>query len=353
MTVANPPTFLCRFVRVTRALRILTMHPDGLPLRQLAAQLEVDEETLREEIIAFYRADVDPAADPNLFREVRIQFVGPDGEPDSVDPAEAEIVRASNTEPTTEVGVVHSSPGELANVYRAGYALLSVEPENSVLDGALHVLGETMLRGIRPVDDYWKAELASTLLDAIRRRRRVRMTHVPSWGQKSREVVIAPYRLLRTRRGWELDAAESVGDDSVGDDSVGDDDAVSTFLLTSIREAVVLDESFERPVDVDRQIDDNRHEQEVDVVVSQDARWVVDRFAESSVVVDEDEDCVKLRARLLPPVDQRLGMLLLVAGPDAFVTAPECLIDAGRLLARDLLAHHTTAASQLRHTGTG
>ena len=334
MTVAGAPAFLRRFVRVTRALRILTMHPDGLPLRQLADQLEVDEQTLREEIIAFYRADAGMVVDPAGFREVRIEFIGPDGEPDSVHPAEAEIVRASNTDPTIELGVAHTSPGELANVYRAGFALLSVEPDNEVLDGALHVLGDTMLRGIRPVDDYWKAELASTLLDAIQRRRRVRMTHVPSWGQDSRDVVIAPYRLLRTRRGWELDAA----------DPTGDDDAVATFLLTSIRAAVILDEPFERPDDVERRIDDNRREQEVDIVVTQDSRWVVDRFAESSVVVAEDEDCVKVRARLLPPVDQRLGMLLLVAGPDAFVTAPTALIDAGRTLARDLLAHHTAAA---------
>jgi len=39
-------------------------------------------------------------------------------------------------------------------------------------------------------------------------------------------------------------------------------------------------------------------------------------------------------------VRHRVGLVLLVAGPDAFVTEPADLRDAGRNLARELLAHH-------------
>ncbi|PSL08474.1 proteasome accessory factor C [Haloactinopolyspora alba] len=331
--MAASPEYVRRFDRVTRALRILTMYPDGLPLSRLATELDVDEATLREEIVAFYRADIDPAFDPDSFRQVRIEFVGPDGEPDEVDPAEAEIVRASTEQPAAEIGVVHTSPAELANVYRAGHALLSVEPENTVLHDALSALGDTVLRGIRPSDDHWKAELAGMLLEAIERQRRVRITYLPVWGGGTHDRIIAPYRLLCTRSGWEVEAAESTDDG----------DVLGTYLLTSIREATILDEPFDRPADLDQRIREHRREHEVDVVVPQDYRWVADRFAESSEVVAEDEASVKLRARMRTPVEQRLGVLLLVAGPNAFVTAPGELATAGRDLARDLLDHHRQA----------
>jgi hypothetical protein len=63
---------------------------------------------------------------------------------------------------------------------------------------------------------------------------------------------------------------------------------------------------------------------------------IVERHAESAEVLDEDEESVKL----LPPVQRRAGLVLLIAGPDAFVTEPADLRDAGRDLARELLAHH-------------
>jgi hypothetical protein len=78
----------------------------------------------------------------------------------------------------------------------------------------------------------------------------------------------------------------------------------------------------------------------VTFVVPQGARWAVERHAEPAEVVQEDEEGVKLRANVLPPVQRRVGLVLLVAGPDAFVTEPADLRDAGCDLARELLAHH-------------
>jgi proteasome accessory factor C len=60
-------------------------------------------------------------------------------------------------------------------------------------------------------------------------------------------------------------------------------------------------------------------------------------------VLDDDEESVKVRAELLPPVDQRLGLLLLCCGPDAFVMAPADLSDAGESVARALVDHHRAA----------
>ncbi|PZF84502.1 hypothetical protein C1I92_08755 [Jiangella anatolica] len=319
--------FLRRFERVANALRVLTMHPGGVPVGRLAAELDVAEPTLREELVAYYCADSGPQ------RQVGIEFLDAGGETDDVDPAVAEVVRAATDLPATEIGVRHTSPAELAHIYRAGQALLSLEPDNDVLDGALRTLGDTMLPGLRPVDDHWKAELAGTLIDAIRLRRWVRVSYTPVWRDDRMEHRIAPYRLLRTRRGWEVDAGMSA-----------DGRVVGSFILTGIREATMLDETFQRPSEVDDRLSGYRFEQRVELVVPQDARWVVDRFAESSELLAEDAESVKLRIRLLPPVDRRLGVLLLTAGPLAFVTDPPALADAGRTLARELLHHHGASA---------
>ena len=67
---------------------------------------------------------------------------------------------------------------------------------------------------------------------------------------------------------------------------------------------------------------------------------MVERHAESAEVLQEDEESVKLRANVLPPIRHRVGLVLLIAGRDAFVTEPADLRDAGRDLARELLAHH-------------
>ncbi|WP_157987490.1 helix-turn-helix transcriptional regulator [Jiangella endophytica] len=327
-----PPVFVRRFERVTHALRILTMHPDGIPLRRLAAELDVDEPTLRGELVAFYCAD-SAAFDPGPLRQVRIEFLNAGGETDDVDPAVAEVVRASADHPAAEIGVQHTSPAELAHIYRAGQALLSLEPENDALDGALRALGDTLLQGIRPVDDHWKAELAGLLVRAIEQRRWVRVEYTPVWREDGLAHRIAPYRLLRTRRGWECDAGMST-----------DGRVVGSFLLTGIREATMLDETFERPPEVDDRLAGTRFEQQVELVVPQDARWAVDRFTEGSELLDEDAESAKLRVRLLPPVERRLGILLLAAGPLAFVTHPPALADAGRALARELLVHHGRTA---------
>jgi proteasome accessory factor C len=164
---------------------------------------------------------------------------------------------------------------------------------------------------------------------AIDERRRVRIRYARKWEPGVVEHVIEPYRLVHTHRGWEVDAGV-----------VGRDEYAPTFLLSGIRELDVLDETFERPADVDERIERNRREVAVTFVVPQGARWVVERHAESAEVLEEDEESVKLRANVLPPVQRRVGLVLLIAGPDAFVTEPAELRDAGRDLARELLTHH-------------
>ncbi|PSL08430.1 proteasome accessory factor C [Haloactinopolyspora alba] len=333
--MTGTPRYVQRFDRVTRALNQLALHAGGLPVAQLAEQVDVDAETLRNELRAYYRADVDPAFAPSVLGQTsKLRFHDADGE--DVEPALAEFVSAQ-PRPTEDVGADYVTVGELANIYRAGQSLLAVEPDNDALDGALKALTATVLSGIGGGRSVWLAELAQTVGDALRRGRRIRVTYARTWRPGLREHVLEPYRLIKTRRGWELDAG------------IADTDHVGTFLLSGVRDAEVLDETFERPDDYEARIAANRHERVVDLVVPQDVRWAVERFAESVEVVHEDTESIRMRAYLLEPVEQRLGLLLVVAGPEAFVYDPPGLRDAGIDLARDLLAHHQDTPGTNRH----
>ncbi|HEU0042681.1 MAG TPA: WYL domain-containing protein [Jiangellaceae bacterium] len=331
--MTKPPVYVERIQRITQALGLLTLHPDGLPISRLAEMLDVDEKVLRQSLLAYYRADIDPKYGEIAYRQVRIGFFGPRGDED-VEPAEAEIVRAFVAQPATEVGVTYASIGELAQIYKAGRDLLTDEPDNAVLESALTTLSKTTLAGLEPPQSYWVSDLPAMLRAAIDSRRRVRITYVPVWrSSAARDYVLEPHRLISTRRGWEVDAGVEGRDGRV---------RVLSFLLSGVRSAEPLDDTFERPPDVDAQIAENRRERPVDLLVPQNARWAVDRLAESVDVLQEDEDSVNLRANLLPPVGERLALIMLIAGPAAFVVAPPDLVDAGSDHARLLLAHHET-----------
>ncbi|MGH8827291.1 MAG: hypothetical protein ACRDVZ_06760, partial [Jiangellaceae bacterium] len=140
--MTKPPVYVERIQRITQALRLLTLHPDGLPISRLAGMLDVSEKSLRQSLLAYYRADIDPKYGEFAYRQVRIGFFGPRGDED-VEPAEAEIVRAFVAQPATEVGVTYASIGELAQIYKAGRDLLADEPDNVVLESALTTLSET------------------------------------------------------------------------------------------------------------------------------------------------------------------------------------------------------------------
>ena len=65
------------------------------------------------------------------------------------------------------------------------------------------------------------------------------------------------------------------------------------------------------------------------VQIPHDALWAADFFAEDVRLVDDDAAGATLDLDLLPPVDQRVGLLLMAAGEDARVLKPSALIAAG------------------------
>ena len=323
-----------RLAALPRALSILELHPDGLPLTDLAGELGVTPRDLREVFLAYYLADLVAL---NSFGLPVVELFGGGGDGRSrgstTDADGREWVRVLAADPERELGVDHLSAVELGELFRAGADLLALEPANDILRGALDSFAAAVAPGEPGEDVAADSEVARDLHQAAEQHRRVQIAYVRQWSPGSSRRVVDPYRLVRTRRGWELDAGP-------GDDKA----AVRTYLVSGITAHQVLDETFPLPEDLDDLLAANRASVGVRLVVPQTARWVVERFAETTTVLDDDETDVALLAELLPPVEARLGLLLVCAGPDAFVTEPAPLADAGPLTARALLAHHEQAA---------
>lgn len=320
-----------RLAALPGALAVLELHPQGLPMRDLAAELGVPADDLREVFMAYYLADLVELGD---FGQPVVEFFAPGADPDTgdaadVDPATAEWVRVVASDPEQELGVDHLSAEQLGRLFEAGTDLLALEPGNETLAAALEAFRSALWPVDGPAGPQGPTGTAQQLHRAIQDRRRVRITYVRQWHPGSSDRVVEPYRLVRTRRGWEVDAGP-------GDEVA----AVRTFLLSGISSCEVLDERFAPPGDLDALLAAHRAPVPVELVVPQERRWAVDRFAESVTVLADDEESVALRAALLPPVDRRLGLLLLCCGPAAFVVAPLSVAAAGEEMAAALLEHH-------------
>ena len=220
------PKYVERISRLPGVFEHLLAHPDGMPLRQLADDFHVDPDMLREDLLAFYAADVSPDLLLGLMRPGVLEFLGPDG--DDEDPAAAEIVKISDPRSIDELGVEYVDASELALIYTAATSLLDVEPDNSDLAAAIDALSETMLGDAAP-DGAGPApwnRLLEPIAEGQKRRVRVDIVYSRAWEVGVSERTIEPYRLVRTRRGWEVDAGP-----------IDDRGKMRTFLLSNIRDA--------------------------------------------------------------------------------------------------------------------
>jgi predicted DNA-binding transcriptional regulator YafY len=321
------PKYVQRFARLPAVLETLAAHPDGLPLHELAAQIGAVPQELREDLLAFYTADVGTVL-MGLSRPDVLEFLGPEG--DSADPATAEIVRVTDERPTEELGVENVDARELALVYAAARALLEIEPDNADLNSALDVLTETLFGEPQQLSDpkSWNRPL-EPLQRAVAEHRRVRIVYSRVWHAGVTERVIEPHRLVQTRRGWEVDAGPP-----------DQDGRLRTFLLSNVRDLEVLDEGFTPPSGLERLLEKQRATTTVRVELPHAARWAADFFSERVELLMDDEYTSTLDLTLLPPVYRRVGLLLLAAGEESKVLEPAVLIRTGPHLAEELLTHH-------------
>lgn len=321
-----PPKYVQRIARLPEVFDMLAAHPDGVALATLAERVGVPADELREDLLAFYAADVEPLF-LGLSRPSVLEFFGPDGE--DVDPGSAEIVRINEEKPPEELGVEYVSASELALIYTAATALLDIEHDPH-LASAVEVLTETMFGEVQPqpAEHPWNRQL-EPLRTAIAERRKVRIVYSRSWAAGVIEPTIDPYLLVLTRRGWEIDAGPPDADG-----------AIRTYLLSNVRSVEVLDERFELPSELDARLAVQRVTETVRVRIPQEARWAADFYAETVTLVEDDETSATLDLELLPPLGERVGRLLLACGPEAAVISPSALVAEAAELAAQLLAHH-------------
>lgn len=329
--MSGTPKYVSRIARLPQVFARLAQAPDGMPLAELAAEFGVPLEEMREDLLAFYTADLSTFL-LGLARPEVVEFLGADG--DIEDPHAAEVVRIVSEQPA-DLGVEYVDAGELGLVYAAALALLDTQPDDEELGGAIDALAETMFGDSRPGEvteppgaPSWN-HLLPTLQAAQREQRALRIVYSRAWEQGVSEREIEPYRLVQTRRGWEVDAGPP--------DAQG---RLRTYLLSNIRSAVELGRAFEPPAAMEQMLAAQRETTTVRMVLPQSARWVADFYAESVTNVSDDETDVEVDVELLPPLERRVGMLLLAAGSEAFVVAPRELESAGVVLAEELLRHH-------------
>ncbi len=323
--MADPTGFVLRVSELPRIIEVLS-YQGVVPLAAVAKEVGRTEDEVRDVLVRYY---VSEDAQDRLGMPPPLEFLDDLGE--DADPSVATTVRLHDRYVVDDLAFDYAPVEYLARVYRVARDESLLEPDNTVLAGAVEKLRAFLDEDLTPswVDDGAGLS-AAQWFRAARDRRRVRIRYVRSWWPGAAERVVEPYRVVRTRRGWEVDAGPP-----------DEDGRLRTFLLTGVLEAEVQGEVFEPPVDLVDLLVAQRRTTPVRLVVPTSGVWVVERQAERVEVVREDGTDSEVVAHLLEPVADRVARILLVAGPDAFVvTGTEEYQDLGRDLAQRLLEHH-------------
>ncbi|MFM2437290.1 MAG: hypothetical protein RLZ55_96 [Actinomycetota bacterium] len=321
--------YIERLGRTFEALQLLDLFPAGVDIADLASYLGCDVEELRDELKLYNEGSELGPGDGVAFVEFLAAMPTTEELTDEffVTPEAATAVRLSGADPTRAGGGL--SLADLGTILMAAEDLLTAEPDNQALAAVVATLRSRWLPGVaEPGVSSREHGFVSELSDAIEQRRRVRIGYQRVWEPGTIDRVIEPFALERTRRGFEVDAG-----------LVGEVGSVRTYLVPFIRRLEVLDETFERPADAADLCRAHRSTTRARIVVPSDREWVVELLAERVEEQRRDDDLL-LEVDLLEPRRQRVGLLLVQAGPDAFVLEPDELRDAGEEYARTLAVHH-------------
>lgn len=325
------PRYLQRLARLPEIVNFLSGFEGGLSLRRLAAEFDVDVETLREDLVTYL--DLESWGwSHDIFRRPAIEFVQPEADY-TTDGSGGTMVRVVQGR-GPGLGAEHLSAGDLALIYTAGMALLDVDDSNTDLAEALGVISETMYGapGTQPQPAGWN-QVLRPLQQGQEERRRVSIEYSRTWRPGVSERVIEPLRLVQTHRGWEVDAGP-----------VGPEGNLRTFILSNVRSAELLDETFEPPAGVESLLERQRRTITVRMELSQDARWAADMYAEQVTVVEQDESTLVADLELLAPVGDRVGLIILASGPETRVLSPNHVLPEAIGIIEELLRHHEKAA---------
>lgn len=188
------------------------------------------------------------------------------------------------------LGVEQLSAGDLALIYTAGLSLLDVNESDRELAEALEAIAETMYGepATQPKPGDW-----NRFLHPLNRRRRN--------GAASRSSTPEPARRLRTNHRA---AAARTDPPRLGDRrrSDGPEGNLRTYILSNVRSAELLEETFEPAAQSERLLESQRKSTTVRMELTQDARWAADMYAERVALVEQDESKFVADLQLLPPL---------------------------------------------------
>ncbi len=306
--------------------QLLERHDGRLTFAALASALGADADEIRRQVDAF--ADLDSAATLDTYIGTSAYLLIEPADPLDEDqpPSDGDQV-VLNATSMDVLGVEQFDATTLGPLYQAAERLLLEEPDNEVLQDAVAILRQRFLPGVRRAR-HFNAPRVAELAQAIRENRRVRIVYSRAWQPGVTERVIEPYELNHSSRGAEVDAGP-----------VDQNGEIRTFLVNRIREMEVLDETFERPADAAELSITARALVPISGYVPQSGRWAVAKWSERTKVTGEDPDGVAFTADLLPPVGWRCALMMLMAGPEAYLDDEDADVEAASLAER-LLAHH-------------
>jgi proteasome accessory factor C len=238
----------------------------------------------------------------------------------------------TDVDPLRALGLYQMGVADAAALVLLGRAWAEVATTPGALASALATLERVALQGpdeptaVTP-SSGGGSPIGRTLRAAVEQHRAVGIRYARVWRPGVDDREIHPYALVLTRRGWECDAGP-----------LFDGRELRTYLLSNIQQARLLG-PVPPPGMIERdELARMRRTRTVTLVLPQGTRWVADAFAERVHVLRQDDD-LELACDLLPPVRQRVGLILATAGPEAFVAGADAaeLEGAGREYARQLL----------------
>ena len=193
--------FVRQLAELPAVLEALSYHR-AVPMSALAAEVGITEKKVREFLVSYFMTE-EPASRRGWVPP--LEFVDETGEEE--DPAVAPLVRLTSDIVTNDLAFRYSPVEGWARVFRAARDQLHLEPENSRLEGALEKLrraiDDALDAGSR-VDD--QPDGPAAWHRAAVEHRRVAIRYARAWRPGTTERVVDPYRVARTRRGWEVDA---------------------------------------------------------------------------------------------------------------------------------------------------
>ena len=343
-SAAKGPLYTEKLEQAAAALQLLTLHPDGLSIDDLAAMLGLDAYDTRQNLASFHESQfldeagtvsplllADQAPPPDWGGQSRDDWFWDHG---AVDLQSAVWVALDRDITASDVFAVMLDVSQIVDLLVCGEHLLAQEPDNEPLRTALAAL---RLKWVPEMTSANQTFPAAPALPAIRKaiveRRRLRFSYSREWQPGTSVRVVDPYELKQTHLGYELDAGP-----------VADNGRIRTFLVRNMSDVEVLDDEFVLPPDTTALIAANRRTIRLRIRVPQESRRAYEALAADLDVRggdQHDDGPLDLIVTLQQPFDERLAMFMFRAGPGARV------VEDISLMNRDDSAKYARAAPDL------